>query len=158
MDQILTAVDMVKSDTEFIAVKAIGLTDSPDSASVLTTKANVHVDGQSFYQFGESASALDISEIVIYLNVLIEILVQQSNFYSQQQNGMNFLTNAGEMKDAIGVNYIMALNQLPSIPEHWDCNHFVVIQNIFTRISYQGRDSNRGFDVLVAMVTCTKLI
>ena len=72
---------------------------------------------------------------------------------------MNFLTNAEKMKDAIGVNYIMALNQLPSIPEHWDCNHFVVvIQNIFMRIRYQERDLNHGFHVLVAMVTCTKLI
>ena len=48
MDQILTVVDTMKSDTEFIAVEVIGLIDSPGSASVLTTKANVHVVGQSF--------------------------------------------------------------------------------------------------------------
>ena len=48
MDQILTVVDTMKSDTEFIVVEAIGLIDSLGSARVLTTKANVHVVGQSF--------------------------------------------------------------------------------------------------------------
>ena len=44
------------------------------------------------------------------------------------------------MKAFIGVNYIMAVNQLPSIPIYWDCDHFVGsvgIKNIFARIRYQ---------------------
>ena len=44
------------------------------------------------------------------------------------------------MKTFIGVNYIVAVNQLPSIPMYWDCDYFignVGIQNIFTRLRYQ---------------------
>ena len=29
------------------------------------------------------------------------------------------------MKVIIGVNYIMTVNQLPSIPMYWDCDNFV---------------------------------
>ena len=51
---------------------------------------------------------------------------------------INLDTSAKEMKAFIGVNYVMAINQLSSIPMYWD--HFignVVIQNIFTRTRYQ---------------------
>ena len=43
------------------------------------------------------------------------------------------------MKVVIGVNYIMAVNQLRSMI-YWDCDHFVGnvgIQNIFARTRYQ---------------------
>ena len=44
------------------------------------------------------------------------------------------------MKVIIGVNYIMTVSPLPSIPVFCDCNHFVGnagIQNIFARPKYQ---------------------
>ena len=44
------------------------------------------------------------------------------------------------MEALIGVNYVMAVNQLPSIKMYWDCDQFignVGIQNIFTRTRYQ---------------------
>ena len=39
------------------------------------------------------------------------------------------------MKAFISVNYIMAVNELPSIPIYWDCDHFVgsVALRIFLR-------------------------
>ena len=89
----------------------------------------------SLGRFDESASAFDIQEEVINLNVLIHLIVQQSNL-SSQQNERNFLTNAKK----IGVNYIVAVNQLINIPVQCDCNHFVGnadIQNIFAGIRYQ---------------------
>ena len=61
------------------------------------------------------ASAFNIYEQVINLDVLSELLVQQSNLYLQQ-NGRNFLIKVKGMKGFIVVNYIMAVNQLPSIP------------------------------------------
>ena len=44
------------------------------------------------------------------------------------------------LKVVIGVNLIMTVNQLPSIPMYWGCNHFVGnagIQNNFARTRYQ---------------------
>ena len=70
--------------------------------------------------------------LFINLDVLIELLVQQSNLYLQQ-NRRNFLTNAKEMKT------FMAVNELPTIPMYWDCDHFVGkvgIQNIFMETRY----------------------
>ena len=52
------------------------------------------------------------------------------------------------MKVIIGVNYIMTVNRLPSIPLFWDCNHFlgnVGIQNIFARTRYQVVLQNNHF-------------
>ena len=140
------------SDTEFIGLRDIELTDNPDNSRVLTPEANVHVidewnthskgleankkmkirkekkmlqswkwnvsphyrenclhKGGVSYQFDESALAIDIYEQVINLDVLMALLVQQTNLYLQQ-NGRNFITNAKEMKAFIGVNYIMAVN------------------------------------------------
>ena len=70
---------------------------------------------------------------------MIELLLQQSNLYLQQ-NEKNFLTNAAKMQAFIGLNYIMVVSQLPNIPMYWDCNHFVDnsgTQNIFTRTRFQ---------------------
>ena len=78
---------------------------------------------------------------------MIELLVQQTNLYWQQKE-MNFLTNAKEMEAFISVNYIMAVNQLPSIPVYWDCNHLVGnvgIQNIFTKTRHQEDLQNLHF-------------
>ena len=44
-------------------------------------------------QFEESASTFDIYKQIIHLNLLIEILAQQTNLYSQQ-SWMKFFTNA----------------------------------------------------------------
>ena len=57
-----------------------------------------------------------------------------------QQNWRVFLTNAYKLKVIISVDYIMTVNQLPSIPNFWDYNHFVGnvgIQSIFERTGYQ---------------------
>lgn len=62
-----------------------------------------------------SIYALDIYDQVINLDVLIELLAQQSNLYSQQDR-RNFLTNVEELKTFTGVNYIMPVNPLPSMP------------------------------------------
>ena len=79
------------------------------------TQENCLLEGGIFYQFEESASALDIYDQVINLDVLIELLAQQSNLYSQQDR-RNFLTNVEELKTFTGVNYIMPVNPLPSMP------------------------------------------
>ena len=104
----------------------------PDQNTPITWKRNVSPHSQKnylreggvYYKFDKSASAFDIYEQFIILDVLIELFAQQSNLYLQQ-NRRNFLINAEEIKAFIGVNYIMTVNKLPSIPMYWDCNHFV---------------------------------
>ena len=73
------------------------------------------------------------------LDVLIELLLTQSNLYSPQ-NGSHFITNPEEMKAFLGRNYVMAVNQLPNLSMYCDCDHFVGnngIQNIYTGSLYQ---------------------
>ena len=67
------------------------------------------------------------------------MIVSPSSLFAQQ-NGRNFIANHEEIKAFIGVNYLMAINQLSHIIMYWNCDHFtghVEIQNIFTRTRYQ---------------------
>ena len=78
-----------------------------------------------FEHFQKNASALNICEQVINLGVLTELLVQQSNLYSQQ-NRRYFLTYVQEMKALIAVNYIIAINQLSSI----QCTGIAIVSKV----------------------------
>ena len=105
------------------------------------------LEGSVANQFEESASAFNIYKQIFHLNLLIEIIVQQCNLYLQHIL-RKFLTNAWEMKILVGVNYIMTVNRLPSIPVFWDCNHYVCnvgIQNIFARSKNQVVVQNNHF-------------
>ena len=91
---------------------------------------NCLLQGKVSYQ---STLAFDIYEQVINHDVLTELLVQQSNLCFKQ-NRRNFLNNAQEIKGFIDVSYIMAVNQLSSIPMYWDHYYFVgkvEIQNLY---------------------------
>ena len=104
-------------------------------------------EARVFEQFEKNVSAFNFCEQVINFGVLTELLVQQSNLYSQQYRRY-FLTYVKEMKALIAVNYIMAINQLSSIPMYWDCDRFednIGIQNIFTRTAYQESLQNLHF-------------
>ena len=105
------------------------------------------LEGRVANQFEESASVFNIYKQIFHLNLLMEIIVQQCNLYLQQIL-RKFLTNVWEMKILVGVNYIMTVNRLPSIPVFWDCNHYVGnvgIQNIFARSKNQVVVQNNHF-------------
>ena len=94
--------------------------------------------GEICHQLKESASSLEVYEVV-NLDVLIELLVTQSNLYSQP-NGRYFIINPEEIKTFLGTNYVMGINQLPNISLYRDCDLFIGdsrIQNIFRRSRYQ---------------------
>ena len=104
--------------------------------------------GEVCHQLKESASPLEVYEKVVNLDVLIELLVTQSNLYSQQ-NGRHFITDPEEMKTFLGTNYAMAVKQLPNISMSLDCDHVIGnngIQNIFTRGRYQEMLQNFHFE------------
>ena len=92
-----------------------------------------------FLPIWQKCFRFDIYKRVINLDVLTELLVRKSNL-CLQQNERNFLANAEESKAFIGVNYIMAVNQWPSMTVYCYCVYFmgnIGIQNIFTRTRLQ---------------------
>ena len=97
------------------------------------------LEGEICHQLRENASPIEIFNKVVSLDILVELLVSESNLYAQQ-NGCNFIMNSEEMKAFIGVNYIMAVNKLPNISMYWNYEHFIGntgIQNVFTRTRFQ---------------------
>ena len=91
---------------------------------------------------------LEVYEKVVNLDVFIELLVTQSNLYSQQNN-CHFITNSNEMKAFLGTNYVMAVNQLPNLSMYWERDHLTGnngIEDIFTRGRYQGILQNLYFE------------
>ena len=69
------------------------------------------------------------------MDILVDLLVEQSNLYSQQCGWNNFM-NDRELKAFIGVNYFMAINKLPNLQSYWDSDTFIGnkgIRNAITR-------------------------
>ena len=80
----------------------------------LNIREECNLVGEVYHQLKENTSPLDVYEKVVNLDDLIELLVTQSNLYSQQ-NGRHFKTNPEEKKAFLGTNYVMAVNQLAVI-------------------------------------------
>ena len=98
--------------------------------------------------------ALRSFEKVVNLDVLIELLVTQSNLYSQQ-NGRHFITNPEEIKAFLGTNYVKAVNQLPNISMCWDCDHF--IGNMVLKTFLQGVDTRRSCRIFTLQIILNKI-
>ena len=88
------------------------------------------------HEFPENCTAYNVYEKVVELDILVEVLVTQSNLYAKQC-GINFTTSNEEMKAFIGINYIMSLNNLPTINMYWDSDDFVGNEGIRNVISRQ---------------------
>ena len=100
-----------------------------------TPRKDCALEGDILHQFPENVRPIEVYETVLKLDVLIDLIVSQSNLYAQQ-NGRNFITTNEEMKAFLGVNYMMALNQLPKLSLYWDSDVFIGntgIQNVFIR-------------------------
>ena len=69
------------------------------------------------------------------------MIVEQSNLYAHQ-NGRNFTVTKEELKAFLGINFVMAINQLPTIAESWKVDNMIgnngiqntMIQNHFCKI------------------------
>ena len=83
--------------------------------------------------FSGMSSPLDVFEKVIQL---VTVIVTETNPYAQKKPGRNFVTNAAEMKAFLGMNYIMGVNNLPTIHHYWESDNNVGnegIRNVMTR-------------------------
>lgn len=89
--------------------------------------------------FPELVKPMEVYEQVLNLDILVELLVAESNLYAQQK-GRKFLTNNEEIKAFLGINYFMGINHLPAISMYWDSDIFIGntgIQNVSTRNRFQ---------------------
>ena len=82
----------------------------------------------------------DVISVVTNLDPLLELLVDQSNLYTQQ-NGREFKTNIDEMKAfLVEINYFMTINMLPMIKSYWECDQYVDnlgIRNVMSRTTFE---------------------
>ena len=60
----------------------------------------------------ETVSPIEIFSLVSGLEVLLELIVEQSNFYVHQ-------------KTFLGINFVMAINKLPTIAEYWRVDNLI---------------------------------
>ena len=65
----------------------------------------------------ETVSPIQIFSLVADLEELLELKVEQSNFYSYQ-NGRNFAVTKKERKAFFGINFIIAINKLPTVDKY----------------------------------------
>ena len=81
------------------------------------------------------------------MNELLKLIVREKNRYAIQ-NGCNFETTEDEMKEFLGINFIMGVNKLPSLEDYWSTDKFIgneKIQNIMIKTRFQSILQNLHF-------------
>ena len=66
----------------------------------------------------EIVSPMEIFSLVTGLKELLELIVEQSNLYAHQ-NGRNGTVTKEELKPFVGIDFVVAINKLPTIAEYW---------------------------------------
>ena len=87
----------------------------------------------------ETVSPIKIFSLVTGPEVLLVdsevLIVEQSNLYAHQ-NGRNFTITKEELKAFLGINFVIAINKLPTIAEYWGVENLIGndgIQNTMTQ-------------------------
>ena len=86
------------------------------------------------------------------MNLKTYMIVVQSNLYAQQ-NDREYQTNAKERMAFLGTNYIMSINQLPTVQSYWECGQFIGnkgIRNIMTRQRFKDILRKRARSLVVS--------
>ena len=89
----------------------------------------------------ETVSPIEICSLLTGLEELLELIIEQSNLYANQ-NGRNNTDTKEELKTFLGKNFVMAINKLPTIAEYWRVDNLIsndgiqntMIQNRFREI------------------------
>ena len=77
----------------------------------------------------------EVFSLVTGLEELLEFIVEQSNLYAYQ-NRKNFTVTKEELKTFLGINFVMAISELPTIAEYWRVDNMIGndgIQNTIIR-------------------------
>ena len=83
----------------------------------------------------KTVSPIERFSLVTGFEELLELIVEQSNLYAHQ-NGRNFTATKEELKAFLGINFVMAINKLPTIAEYWKVDNLIgndSIQNTVVR-------------------------
>ena len=126
---------MNDSDTEFIAEEEIAQAASTQDTSLTISEANLHVVPSDNQSKKREVSPTEILSLVTELEELLELIVEQLNLYAHQ-NGRNFTVTKEELKAFLGINFVMAINKLPTIAEYWRVDNLIGndgIQNTMIR-------------------------
>ena len=110
----------------------------------------------------ETVSPTEIFSLVTGLVELLELIVEQSNLYAHQ-NGRNFTVTKEELKAFLGINFVMAINKLPTIAEYWKKDNlissdgiqntmignlfFEVLQNLHFADNTKDDKTDKGFNM-----------
>ena len=65
----------------------------------------------------ETVSPIENFPLVTGLDELLELIAEKSNLHAHQ-NGRNFTVTKEELKAFLGINFVMAINKLPTIAEY----------------------------------------
>ena len=90
----------------------------------------------------EAVSPIEIFSLVTGFEELLELMAEQSNLYAHQ-NGRNFTVTKEELKAFLGINFVTAINKLPTIAQYCRVDNLIGndgIQNTMSR--------NRFFEIL----------
>ena len=83
----------------------------------------------------ETVSPIEIFSLVTNLEVLLELIVGQSNL-NARLDGRNFTVTKEELKAFLGINCVMAISKLPTVAEYWRVDNLIGndgIQNTMIR-------------------------
>ena len=101
----------------------------------MTRQEECHLVPEVKSNLNETVSPIEIFSLVTGLEELLELIVEQSNLYAHQ-NGRNFTVTKEELKAFLGINFVMAINKLPTIAEYWRVDNLIGndgIQNTMIR-------------------------
>ena len=97
--------------------------------------------------FEENVNMLTVFSEVCNLNRLVDLIVAESNRYTEQ-NGRTVITNAAEIKAFLGVIFNMTIVKLRSMINYWDSDSFIGnngIKSMMTRQRFQDIIQNLHF-------------
>lgn len=95
----------------------------------------------------ENATPIDIFEKTTNLDVLVDLITEQTNLYAAQ-NGREFVTSKEEIRAFLGINFIMSVSKLPNLKCYWNVDSFFSndgVRNAITRTRFTSILQNLHF-------------
>ena len=97
---------------------------------VKVTKQEVcHLVPETQPNLNETVSPIEIFPLVTDHRELLELIVEQSNFYAHQI-GRIFRVTKEELKAFLGINFVMAIKMLSTIAEYWRVDNLIANDGI----------------------------
>lgn len=101
----------------------------------LSTKETCDLSADVLLDISEAPTPYEVFSKTVDLHKLIAEISVQTNIYAMQ-NGRQFVTDENEIRAFLGINYIMAINRLPTIEHYWSVDSFIgnaAIRDVMTR-------------------------